>query len=127
VHWTSPGLGVAAAIGLWVLGSIFGLNGHQWAWWRSAAYAESGLVLILASLGSTSRVVPMPRFCPRVVAAGAFVGAALVAVSVAVMARRYSDPYSGALFWPHALALVAFVGLALVAASVVTLSGRWRR
>jgi hypothetical protein len=83
--------------------------------------------LILASLGSASRVVPMPRFRPRVVAAGAFAGAALVAVSVAVMARRYSDPYSGALFWPHALALVAFVGLALVAASVVTLSGRWRR
>jgi hypothetical protein len=38
------------------------------------------------------------------------------------MARRYSDPYSGALFWPHALALVAFAGMALVTASVVTLS-----
>jgi hypothetical protein len=117
VRATSLGLGIAAALGLWVLGSIFDLNGQQWGWWRSAAYAESGLVLLAASLRATSRV-PLPRSRPPAVVAGAFVGAALVALSVVVMARHYSDPYSGPLFWPHALAVIAFVGLTLVLVGV---------
>ena len=48
---------------------------------------------------------------------------ALLAASVAVMADRYSDPYSGNLFWPHALALTAFAGLALVLVSVALWTG----
>jgi hypothetical protein len=34
------------------------------------------------------------------------------------MARGYSDPYAGTLFWPHTLAVLAFIGLAVVVASV---------
>jgi hypothetical protein len=110
---TSLGLGIAAALALWVLGSIFGLNGHQWAWWSRAAYAEGGLVLLAAALRSASRL-RLPHARAGAAVTGALVGVALVSLSVIVMARRYSDPYAGALFWPHALAVIAFVGLALV-------------
>jgi hypothetical protein len=119
---TSLSVGIAAAIGLWVLGSIFGLNGQQWAWWRWASYAEGGLVLLVASIRSVSRIEPVPRVGRPAVAAGGFAGALLLVLSVAVMAHRYSDPYSGSLFWPHALALTTFVGLTLLVVSAAFLT-----
>lgn len=60
----------------------------------------------------------MPPAGRRAIAAGGLAGATLVALSVVVMAHRYSDPYNGALFWPHALALTASIGFALVLISV---------
>src|SRR6266446_487706 len=111
---TAVGVGIAAAVGLFMLGSIFGLNGEQWAWWRWAAWSGAALVLIAAVIRSTLRVALRPRGERSAPLAGGLSGAALLTVSVLVMAHRYSDPYSGALFWPHTLAVLAFIGLALV-------------
>lgn len=111
-------VGIAAATGLLVLGSIFGLNGQQWSWWSWAAWMGAGLVLIAAVARSALRVAPTSRAARSARLAGGLVGAVLVSVSVFVMAHRYSDPYSGALFWPHTLAVTAFVGLALFVVSV---------
>jgi hypothetical protein len=52
---------------------------------------------------------------------------ALVAVSMTVMAKRYSDPYGGPLFWPHALAALALLGFLVAVASVAMAGGRDRR
>lgn len=117
------GVGVVAAIGLLMLGSIFGLNGQQWGWWRWAATAGAGLVVIIAVLCSKVRFAESSRTSRFALVAGAAFGAALVTVSSVVMADRYSDPYSGPLFWPHALAAVAFIGLLLVVVSAAMWTG----
>jgi hypothetical protein len=115
---------VVAAIGLLMLGGIFGLNGEQWRWWRWAATACAGLVLIVALLGSKNRFTVNSRRSRFAIAAGGVVGTALVALSVVVMAERYSDPYSGPLFWPHVLAVTALIGLLLVVVSAAIWTGR---
>lgn len=117
------GVGIAGAFGLFMLGSIFGLNGQQWAWWRWAAWTGAGLVLIAAVVRSTLRVAPPSGGERSARLAGALSGATLVTASVLVMAHRYNDPYSGALFWPHTLAIVAFIGFALVVVSVASWTG----
>lgn len=107
-------VGIATAIGLWALGLIFGLNGEQWDWWRWTAWVAAGLVLIAAVIRATmptSLPSPMRRW---IVLPVTLSGAALVVVAVVVMARRYSDPYSGPLFWPHALAIIVFLGFAVI-------------
>jgi hypothetical protein len=116
-------VGVAAAIGLLMLGAVFGLNGQQWAWWGWAAWAGAGLVLTAAVVRSTFRVTLTSGGARSARLAGGLFGAALVTASVLVMAHRYSDPYSGALFWPHTLAIIAFIGLALVVVSIALSTG----
>jgi hypothetical protein len=110
-------VGIAAAVVLFMLGSIFGLNGQQWGWWRWAAWLESAIILAAVVLGARSRSAPRSRGNRSTVVVAGGCGGALVVLSVAVMAHGYSDPYRGTLFWPHALALLAFVGLSLVVAS----------
>jgi hypothetical protein len=124
---TTVGVGVVLAVGLVYLGAIFGLNGEQWQWWRWAATAGAGLVLVAALLPSRARFAVLPESSRAAAAAGGALGAALVAVSVTVMAHGYSDPYSGPLFWPHALAAIAFLGLLIGLVSVVAASRRDRR
>src|SRR3954454_330306 len=121
------GGGVVLAVCLVYLGAIFGLNGEQWQWWRWAATAAAGLVLIAALLPSRARVAVMPGGSRSAAAVGGVLGAVLVAVSITMMAKRYSDPYSGPLFWPHALAALAFVGLLIGVVSVtMAVGGRER-
>lgn len=116
---TAVVVGVAVAAGLFVLGSIFDLNGQQWDWWSGGARVGAGLVLIAAVFWSRLRRLALQWGADRFVAlAGGVSGAALTTASVVVMARGYSDPYGGALFWPDALAVVAFIGLAIVVVSV---------
>ena len=116
---TAVVVGIPIAAGLFVLGSIFDLNGQQWGWWSGAARAGAGLVLIAAVFWSRlTRVTRKVGGDRSAALAGGVSGAALVAVSVVVMARGYSDPYAGTLFWPHTLAVLAFIGLAVVVASV---------
>lgn len=121
---TTVGVGVLAALGLVMLGGIFGLNGEQWGWWRWAATAGAVLVATASVLGATGRLAVKSRSGRFAVVGGAALGATLVAASIAVMAGRYSDPYSGPLFWPHALAAVAFIGLLLVVLGAATWTGR---
>jgi hypothetical protein len=122
---TTVGVGVVLAVGLVYLGAIFGLNGEQWQWWRWAATAGAGLVLVAALLPSRARFAVLPPESGRAAAAaGGALGAALVAVSVTVMAHGYSDPYSGPLFWPHALAAIAFLGLLIGLVSVALAASR---
>jgi hypothetical protein len=45
-------------------------------------------------------------------------GLAVVVVSVVIMARRYSEPYGGPLFWPHVLACLALAGFVVALTSV---------
>jgi drug/metabolite transporter (DMT)-like permease len=121
---TTVGVGGVLAVGLVYLGAIFGLNGEQWQWWRWAATAGAGLVLVAALLPPRARFGVLPESGRAAAAAGGALGAALVAVSVTVMAHRYSDPYSGPLFWPHALAAIAFLGLLIGLVSVALAAGR---
>jgi hypothetical protein len=121
---TTVGVGGVLAVGLVYLGAIFGLNGEQWQWWRWAATAGAGLVLVAALLPSRARFAVLPESSRAAAAAGGALGAALVAVSVTVMAHGYSDPYSGPLFWPHALAAIAFLGLLIGLVSVALAASR---
>jgi peptidoglycan/LPS O-acetylase OafA/YrhL len=125
---TTVGVGVLLAVCLLYLGAIFGLNGQQWQWWRWAATAGAGVVLVAALLPSRARVSVLPGRSRAAAAAGGALGAALVAASITVMAKRYSDPYEGPLFWPHALATLAFLGLLIGIVSVaIGAGGRDRR
>lgn len=121
---TTAGVGVVVAVGLVYLGAVFGLNGEQWRWWRWAATAAAGVVLVAALLPSRARSAVLPGRSRFAAVAGGAIGVALVAVSVTVMAERYSDPYSGPLFWPHALAAIAFLGLLIAVAGVAMAAGR---
>jgi drug/metabolite transporter (DMT)-like permease len=121
---TRAGVGILVAIGFLYLGAIFGLNGEQWGWWRWAATAGAGVVLVVALLPSRARWAVLPGGSRSAAAAGGALGAALVAVSLTVMAKRYSDPYDGPLFWPHALAAFAFLGFLIAVVSVALGTGR---
>jgi hypothetical protein len=57
-------------------------------------------------------------------AEAATVGLLLLGGSLALMARRYSDPYAGSLFWPHVLALLGLLGLDLLVLASVALVHR---
>jgi hypothetical protein len=119
VRATAAVVGISVAAGLFVLGSIFDLNGQQWDWWSAAARAGAGLVLIATVFWSRLRRLTLRLGADRSVAlVGGVSGGALTVVSAVVMARSYSDPYADALFWPHALAVVAFIGVAIVVVSV---------
>ena len=111
--------GLAAAIGLLVLSALFGLNGEQWDWWAWASWAGAIVVVSGAAFGSMQLAASGPGRAERTGWAAGLFGAALVVVSLSLMAHVYSDPYSGDLFWPHALAVVAFIGLALLVASLL--------
>ena len=116
---------VFVALALYWIGSVFGLNGDQWMWWRTAAFAAAVLCLILAVF--RSRVAAFVNRKPRVVLAGGFGGLLLLGGSLASMATRYSDPYAGPLLWPHILALVGLLGFALLGLSAIALSQRQER
>jgi hypothetical protein len=120
---TTVAVGVVVAVGLVVLGGIFGLNGEQWRWWRWAATAGAVVVLVAALLPSRARLAVVPGSSRSVAAAGGVLGVALIAVSLTVMAKRYSDPYSGPLVWPHALAAMGFFGLLIGVVSVALGAG----
>jgi peptidoglycan/LPS O-acetylase OafA/YrhL len=121
---TTAGVGVVVAVGLVYLGAVFGLNGEQWQWWRWAATAAAGVVLVAALLPSRARSAVLPGRSRFAAVAGGAIGVALVAVSLTVMAERYSDPYGGPLFWPHALAAIAFLGLLIAVVGVAMGAGR---
>ena len=118
------GVGIVAAVGLYWLGAVFGLNGQQWEWWRSAAFAAAGLSIVVSVLRSRIRAALNPERNRLRTVVGALFGSTVLAVSVTVMSRRYSDPYSGRLFWPHTLAVVALLGFTLVAVCVAAWRGR---
>jgi hypothetical protein len=125
---TTVAVGVVVAVGLVVLGGIFGLNGDQWHWWRWAATTGAIVVLVAALLPSRARLAVAPGSSRSAAAAGGVLGLALIAVSLTVMAKRYSDPYGGPLFWPHTLAAIAFLGLLITTVSVAMgAGGRARR
>ena len=123
---TVIGISLLAVVVLVPVGAIFGVNGGQWSWWRAASWAGA-LSLVL-----TAAVVAFPRHRtasadPRVkgpAAAGVLLGLAVIAISLTVMASRYSDPYSGPLLWPHVLAVVALAGLVVIELSMCTFAGR---
>ena len=120
-------LALPLAFAFVVLAGIFDLNGEQWAWWRSAAWAGAALIVVAAILWPRLRSVGgSGAICSSLLAA-VLVGAVLIGVSVWVMARRYSDPYGGSFFWPRALAVIAFVGLALIVVSVAVCCGARHR
>jgi hypothetical protein len=121
---TAVVVGIPIAAGLVVLGSIFDLNGQQWNWWSGAARAGAGFVVVAAVFWSRlTRLTQRAGGGRSVALAGGVSGAALVVLSAVVMARGYSDPYGGALFWPHALAVAAFIGLAIVVVSAAATTG----
>src|SRR5262245_57336128 len=112
-------LSSAVAIVLVVAGSIFGLHGEQWSWWRSASWAGALVVTGAAVLMAASCPTVGRRLRDIAWPAGVWLGTGLVAVGTAVMADRYGDPYGGPLLWPHALAVVALLGLLVADAGVV--------
>lgn len=112
--------GLLGAVVLVVLAAVFDLNGGQWDWWRDASWAAAIASLVLALRAARRIRTPVAR--PRAAhALGLLGGSTAVGVSVAVMARRYSDPYAGPLLWPHVLAVVALAGVVAVTGSVVAL------
>jgi NADH:ubiquinone oxidoreductase subunit 6 (subunit J) len=116
--------GLAIAMFLFFAGMIFGLNGKQWGWWVWASWAGALLVLFGAVVGSLE-IAGSPSGSER--RGGAFAalsGAVLVVGCLWLMAHRYSDPYSGDLFWPHALAVLALIGLALAVIGLLVSSRR---
>jgi peptidoglycan/LPS O-acetylase OafA/YrhL len=117
-------VGLIAAAALYWIGAVFGLNGDQWNWWRSAAFAGAGLCVVASLVRSKIATLLNPERNAAAIATGGLAGMLLLALSITVMANRYSDPYSGPLFWPHTLALLGLLGLALVVVSVAALSGR---
>lgn len=119
VGFAAVAAGFAAAIGLFFLGGIFGLNGEQWEWWRWAAWTAAAFVLV-APVFRVTRVAALPL--QGAVGTGV-AGAALLAVSVLVMRGRYSDPYLGTLLWAHVLAVIAFAGFALMVAALALADG----
>jgi hypothetical protein len=126
VRATVIGISFLAVVVLVPAGSIFGLNGGQWSWWRAASWAGA------LSFVVTAAAVAFPRNRTRsedpgvkgLAAAGVLLGLAVIAISLIVMASRYSDPYSGPLLWPHALAVLSFAGLVVIELSMLTFVGR---
>jgi NADH:ubiquinone oxidoreductase subunit 6 (subunit J) len=118
--------GLAVALFLVIAGAVFGLNGEQWAWWALASWLGALMVLVGAAVKSLQLAASGSGSDNQVGAIGALFGIALLIGCLWLMSRRYSDPYSGDLFWPHALAVLAFVGLA-VAVVALLLGGRRER
>jgi hypothetical protein len=110
-------LGVAVAVAFFFAGAIFGLNGTQWRWWQYASWAASASVFV----GSLA-VVRVPLCQPEEITfaslSRAAPGAVLSAVSLIVMAEKYSDPYGGNLLWPHLLAALGLCGVLLAEAGL---------
>jgi hypothetical protein len=110
-------LGVTGAFVLYYLGVIFDVNGDQWAWWSYASSMAACVTLVVA-LWIVLRL-PGRALRPHLPhLAGMVGGLGVVAVSVAIMARHYSDPYSGPRLWPHVLACLALAGFVVALASV---------
>lgn len=109
-----------------MLGEAFHANGDQWAWWGYASATAACVALGVAAwieLSLSDRAL-RPRL-PHL--AGMVSGLAVVVASVVIMARRYSDPYEGPLFWPHVLACLALAGFVFALISVALAVARVRR
>jgi hypothetical protein len=124
VRVTVIGSSFLAVVVLVPAGFVFGLNGAQWSWWRVAAWVGAlSFVLTAAAFPRDGNASAHPRL--RALAApGVLLGLAVIAISLVVMASRYSDPYGGSLLWPHALAVIAVAGLVGVELSLFAFAGR---
>lgn len=128
VRTTVIAISFLAVVVLVPAGFVFGLNGGQWSWWRTACWVGAfGFVVTAALFPSDTNAPPHPRL--RAFGATAlFLGLVAIAISLTVMASQYSDPYSGSRVWPHSLAVLALAGLVVVELSLFACAGwsvRW--
>jgi uncharacterized membrane protein YhaH (DUF805 family) len=111
--------GSAIAALLYFIGAGFSLNGPQWSWWSHGAWTAAIAAVVAAIWLAFGGRQSLARRLRRDTGVAALMGVILVTVSTTVMARRYSDPYSGPQLWPRVLAVIASVGAAAVAVSLV--------
>lgn len=118
------GIDLVLLVVLVIAAGIFGLNGHQWGWWQHASWVGA-VVVVAGAIAASRRGMRLIRRTRRGPCVGAAVlGSTLVVIAVGVMSARYSDPYSGPLFWPHTLAFAALCGLGLFEVGLLGLASR---
>jgi hypothetical protein len=108
--------GVIGAFVLYFVGAAFGVNGTQWNWWRADSWIAAVIVLAATTwtVWRIDRPLELRLAASRpVLYLAALAGGATIGVSVAIMADRYSDPYSGSRLWPDVLASTALAGFTL--------------
>lgn len=115
--WAAVAAAFFVAVVLTYVGELFGLNGTQWDWWQRGCFA--GAAVLVAAVVLHQRLQTAAQGLPR---ASFFVaavsGVSLLAAALAMMSIRYSDPYSGSLFWPHTLALLGLLGFVIAGAAI---------
>jgi hypothetical protein len=124
VRATVIGISFLAVVVLVPAGFVFGLNGGQWSWWRVASWVGALSFVFTAVAFPRDGNGSAPSRLRPLATAGLLLGLAVITISIAEMASRYSDPYGGSLLWPPALAVLAVGGLVVVELSLFAFAGR---